>query len=242
MLRNLKLTSLQFRALCIVLFSTSTILTPSGSAQTISPVIVEATGKVSGKVELTNDTLNPMAVVLEAKSFDIGPDGRGIFRPLDAVIRLQLSSTSFILQPKESYYIFYKASSEKLPTWFTVYAVFESIQKSPGLKVRIMLPHTVYLYQKRAPSRDAIQVKQAVYDKQRDKVVCDIQNTSGSLIRAQALHVVGNKADVVSGGFPLLPNSPRHLEIDWKQKGAPDYLLLHFPHFDVKEPLSAEGN
>jgi hypothetical protein len=241
MQRNLISTPLWFAALCIALFLSTFIFPSPASAQTVSPIIVEATGKVSGKFELTNDTLQPMAVVLEPKSFDLGPDGLGVFRPLDAGIHLQLSNTSFILQPKESYYVFYKASADKVPAWFTVYAVFESIQKGPGLKVRIMLPHTVYLYQKKPLGRDAIRVNQAIYDKRHDKIICDLENSSLSLIRASSTHGVGNKADVVSGGFPLLPNSPRHLEIDWKQKNPPTYLLLHFPHFDIKEPLSVQG-
>jgi hypothetical protein len=241
MQRHLKFKPLPFAALCIALFLSSAFLSCWASAQTVSPVIVEATEKISGKFELTNDTLTPMAVVLEPKSFDLGPGGLGLFRPLDAGIHLELSNTSFILQPKESYYVFYKASADKIPAWFTVYAVFESIQKSPGLKVRIMLPHTVYLYQKKPLGRDAIQVTQAVYDKQRDKIVCDLENTSQSLIRTQSVSATGKRELITSGGFPLLPNSPRHLEIDWKQKTPPDYVLLHFPHFDVKEPLSVQN-
>src|ERR1700748_1913885 len=113
-------------------------------AQSIQPVILEYTEKADGKFELTNDTLTPMAVVLEPKSFDITPDGRGVYRPLDAKIHIELSSMSFRLEPKQSYYVFYKAHADTLPAWFTVYATFSPIRSDPGLKVRIMLPHTVY--------------------------------------------------------------------------------------------------
>jgi hypothetical protein len=56
---------------------------PASAAQTITPVIMEYTGKAGGRFELTNDTLTPMAVVLEPRSFSIGPDGKGLFRALD---------------------------------------------------------------------------------------------------------------------------------------------------------------
>ena len=211
-------------------------------AQSIQPVILEYTEKADGKFELTNDTLTPMAVVLEPKSFDITADGRGVYRPLDAKIHIELSSMSFRLEPKQSYYVFYKAHADTLPAWFTVYATFSPIRSDPGLKVRMMLPHTVYLYQKKALNREAIQVKQAIYQKQQDTITCDLENNSPSLVRVQEVRVVGDKTAVLADGFPLLPESQRHLEIAWKQKGNPDYLLLHFPHFDVKETLSIENH
>jgi hypothetical protein len=209
-------------------------------AQTIQPVITEYTEKAEGKFEVTNDTLTPMAIVLEPKSFSITPEGRGVFRQLDSGIRLELSSMSFRLEPKQSYYVFYKAHAETLPAWFTVYAVFSPIKADPGMKVRIMLPHTVYLYQKKPIDKSAFHIEQSAYLTQKDTVICDLENKGSSLVRVQDVRAVTGKTSVVAAGFPLLPGSSRHLEIAWKEKVRPDYLLLHFPHFDVKEPLTAK--
>ncbi len=207
-------------------------------AQTVQPVIVEYTGKAAGRFQVTNTSLAPMAVVLEPKSFSIGPDGKGKFRPLDPTIHVDLSTMSFRLEPQQSYYIFYKAHADTLPAWFTVYAVFSPVAKEDGLKLRIMLPHTVYLYQKKPVAKDAIRIQQAVYRASTNTVVCDLLNPSSSLVRVQEVHVVGGKESVQADGFPLLPGSPRHLEITWKQPDPPSYLLLRFPHFVLKEPLN----
>ena len=224
-------------AICALVTVCVAILGSGALAQTVSPLIVEATGKTSGKIELSNNTLVPMAVVMQPKSFDIDEEGVGVYRPLDAGIHLKLSATSFLLQPQESQYVFYKVGADKLPVWFTVYATFESVQKNPGLKVRIMLPHTVYLYQKGAIGKEAIHVRESVYDRQHRKIICEIENVSQSLIRVQAAQASGDKALVTIGGFPLLPNRPRHIEVEWKQRVPPESLLLRFPHFVVKEPI-----
>jgi len=209
-------------------------------AQTIQPVILEYTEKADGRFEVTNDTLTPMAIVLESKSFNIGSDGRGTFRSLDPGIHVKLSSTSFRLEPKQSYYVFYKATADKLPAWFTIYADFTPIQSGDGVKLRIMLPHTVYLYQRKPINREAIHVSDAAYEAQTNSVICDLHNDGPALVRVQEVRAVSGKKTVVAAGFPLLPGGSRHLTIDWTNPARPQYLLLHFPHFDIKEPLVGE--
>jgi hypothetical protein len=210
-------------------------------AQSIQPVIVEYTAKAEGRFQLTNNTLVPMAIVLEPKSFSIGPDGKATFRPLDPGIHLELSTMSSRLEPQQTYYVFYKARTATLPEWFTVYAVFSPIRKEEGLKVRIMLPHTVYLYQKKPIPKEAIHIQGAAYLTREDTVVCDLENMSASLVRVQEVRAISGKTSVLANGFPLLPRSPRHLVIPWNQKNPPNYLLLHFPHFDLKEPISVKN-
>lgn len=52
-------------------------------AQTLQPVVVEYREKARGKFEIINDTLFPLNVVLEPKSFSISVEGHPSFRPLD---------------------------------------------------------------------------------------------------------------------------------------------------------------
>jgi hypothetical protein len=181
-----------------------------------------------------------MAIVLEPKSFSIALDGKGVYRPLDPGIHVKLSTTSFRLEPKQTYYVFYKATADTLPAWFTIYAAFSPIMGGPGIKVRVMLPHTVYLYQKKPIDRGSIHITQVSFERKTDTVLCDLENTGTGLVRVQAVRAVAGKTSVVAGGFPMLPGSSRHLSIEWKEKGRPEYLLLQFPHFDVKEPLAAK--
>jgi hypothetical protein len=210
-------------------------------AQTIQPLIAEYVVKADGKFEIANDTLTPMAIVLEPKSFSIAEDGRGIYRPLDPGIHVKLSDTSFLLQPKETSYVFYKVTADQLPAWFTVYASFSPIHPGEGLRVRVMLPHTVYLYQKKPIDKDSIHIKDSGYRAGSQTVECDLHNEGPALVRVQEVRVVSGKTTVQAAGFPLLPGGTRHLAIDWKENVPPQFLLLHFPRFDVKEPLATAG-
>jgi hypothetical protein len=209
------------------------------AGQTIQPVIVEYQQKADGRIDVINDTLTPMAIVLEPRSFSIAEDGHGIYRALDPGILLMLSATSFLLGPKQTYYVFYKASADTLPAWFTVYTEFSQPGNAPGLKLRFMLPHTVYLYQKQPIDKAAIHVANASYRAQDNQIVCDIRNDGPGLVRVQQVRAIGDKASVENGGFPLLPGASRHLAIAWKERGSPGLLVLHFPRFDVKESVSS---
>jgi P pilus assembly chaperone PapD len=225
--------------LCIVL-SFALFQGRAVHAQTIAPVVVEYKGKASGRFQITNNGLTPMAVVLEPESFGVGLDGRPIYRPLDPTIHIDLSTMSFQIGPKQSYLVFYKAHADVLPAWFTLYSILTSPQPENGLKLRIMLPHTVYLYQPKPINKAAIHIQQAVYRMQSNTIVCDLENTSPALVRVQEIRASGGKESAEVNGFPLLPNGKRHLEIPWKQKTPPSYLILRFPHFVVKEPLSVK--
>ena len=208
-------------------------------AQTVSPVIVEYKGKAEGKIALTNNTLAPMAVVLEPRSFSVTPDGNGVYRQLDPGIHVDLSSMSFRIEPGQTYYVFYKAKADKLPAWFTVYSTFSAVKHTSGLDVRILLPHTVYIYPKKPQSKeDAVDVKQAAYFSKAGKIVCDFANNSPDLERVEEIHVSSNSKSMTAAGFPLLPGGARHLEMDWKETEPPDTVVLHMDRSTLKLPLS----
>jgi hypothetical protein len=206
-------------------------------AQSVAPVIVEYNGNAEGKVALTNDSLSQMVVVVEPRSFDINADGRGIFRPLDDSIHLQLSSRSKVLQPKETFYIFYKVKVERLPAWFTLYASFSKVQHSNGLDMRIMLPHTVYLYQKVPLSRSDILVRDLTYNASTKKLTANVTNNSFGLGRVQMVHATGGRSSLDSAGFPLLPGASRQIELDWKEPSPPTNMELRFAHFNLNQPV-----
>lgn len=208
------------------------------AAQTVQPVIVEYKGKADGKLALTNNTTSPMVVVLEPKSFSITPEGKGIFRDLDSSIHVELSSMSVRLQPKQTYYVFYKATSDKLPAWFTLYATFSSPKHSEGLDVRLMLPHTVYLYQKDSIAESSVVVTSLNYNGETHVLSCDVENQSDALARVQSVRATGGRSSDDLSGFPLLPGTSRHLVMNWTGNAPPALLDLHFEHFDVKRPVA----
>lgn len=210
-------------------------------AQTVSPVIVEYKGKAAGQIALVNNTLVPLAVVLEPRSFSITPEGNGVYRPLDAGIHVKLSSTSARIDPGQTYYVFYSAKADKLPAWFTVYCVFSRVQHGAGLDVRILLPHTVYIYPKKQPAKVEVQVSRPTYSAQAGKVDCDIENNTSDLTRVQEVRVTSGKQSETMAGFPLLPGGRRHLELNWSEKETPQTMVLRFAHNELKEPIRPSG-
>jgi hypothetical protein len=124
-------------------------------AQTVRPLIdeniVKAPGKkASGKIEYYNDSLQPLDVTLEARSFTVSDTGTISYRPLDGDIHLKLSEMSFRIPPRQSHYVFYRAWSDKLPAWCVLYAAFSGFhQRTPeGFMIQVQLPHTIYLLPK----------------------------------------------------------------------------------------------
>jgi hypothetical protein len=216
------------------------LATPS-AAQSVQPLIMEYKGSADGKIMLTNNTSKPLVVVLEPRSFNISLDGVGTFRHLDPSIKVELSRTSVRLEPKQSYYVFYKASSLTLPAWFTIYSAFSQAQHGEGMDVRILLPHTVYLYQKEPIPQSDVQVVGAVFSPKTRKLVCYLQNDGNGLARVQEVLANGTHTSQNAAGFPLLPAATRKIELDWQEKNPPSEVSFRFEHFTVKHPVAWES-
>lgn len=206
-------------------------------AQTVQPVIAEFTGKAEGRFTVTNNTLTPMVVLLEPKSFSITPEGKGMFRALDASTRVELSTTSLKLGPQQTSYVFYKADAAVFPAWFTIYATFSQPRHSGSLDVRIMLPHTVYMYQKQPLAQAQVGLTHATYSVETRKVVFDLENHGAALGRAQEVNVAGEHGTAEGSGFPMLPGGRRVVEIPWTGKEPPTEVDVRFEHFTLKVPI-----
>src|SRR5258708_29831138 len=107
----------QFRFLAFAVLAAGALVAES-AAQTVRPVIVQYNGTARGKFELVNNTLQPMNVVIEPKSFTITEEGDGVYGPLAKDIHLKLSAMSLSIPPKQSRYVFYEATADSLPAWF----------------------------------------------------------------------------------------------------------------------------
>jgi hypothetical protein len=209
-------------------------------AQSVSPVIVEYKEKAEGRIALTNNTLQPMAVVLEPKSFTVAEDGNGVYRALDPSIHLELSSMSFRVDPGQTYYVFYKAKADKLPAWFTVYSVFSSLHHTGGLDVRILLPHTVYIYPKKPLGPDAVRLDKANFESKTNKVVCELFNPGPDLERVQQVLITGGGTSATAAGFPLLPGAHRHLEVAWSGTQVPEAVSIQLERATLKQAIALD--
>lgn len=211
-------------------------------AQAVRPVIAEYSEKGRGRFDLVNDSLIPLNVVLEPKSFSIAEDGSPAFRPLDKDIHLKLSQKSFRIPPKQSYYVFYEATADTYPAWFVIYAEFSGMPQQSGLNVQVELPHTVYLGQKQALTKDEIQVSSAEFLPGSHQVQIEIRNTGARLGRVSEVEVRGDREKTVHPGFPLMPKSQRKVVVEWKLGTLPQKAIVQFKNFKVESPLQERRN
>src|SRR5258708_7666280 len=196
-------------ALCVFASSAATV------AQTVRPLINELSNPAKGRVEYVNDSLTPLNVVLEAKSFTVSETGEITYRPLDADVHLKLSVTSFRIQPQQTYYVFYEASSPQSPSWFVIYAAFSgfAFRTAQGMNVRLKLPHTVYLLPKQQVEKREIKIDRAELSAADNKVVLEVENTGNNFSRVLQTQLMYAKKKQEAPGFPIFPHSKRILEV-----------------------------
>lgn len=222
----------------IVLAGLLTAALPS-RAQTVRPLIAELGNPAKGRIEYVNDSLTPLNVVLEAKSFSVSETGELSYRPLDSSIHLRLSVTSFRLQPQQSYYVFYEAKSDAAPAWFVIYAAFSGFpfRTQQGMSVRLELPHTVYLLPKGRVEKSDVQVDRLEFNQAQKKLVLEVENKGANFGRVQETLVAFGKKKQEAPGFPIFPHSKRILEIPLDEPTPPTGIELHFQSFKIEEPL-----
>jgi hypothetical protein len=218
-------------------------LNASALAQTVRPLINELGNPAKGRVEYVNDSLTPLNVVLEAKSFTVSETGEIAYRPLDANVHLKLSTTSFRIQPQQTYYVFYEASSPQSPTWFVIYAAFSGFpfRTAQGMNVRLELPHTVYLLPKQSVEKPEVRIERAELSRSDNKVLLEVENTGNNFGRVLETQLVYSKKKQEAPGFPIFPHSKRILEVTLEEKAegehVPVEVTLQFQNFKVEEKL-----
>jgi hypothetical protein len=231
-------------------FVAAWLLTIAGAwnarAQTISPVIQEYQQKADSRFQVYNDADVPLTVTLEPFSFSVDAKGTATFRKLDPSIHVQFSSTSFRLQPKQTYYVFYKATAEILPGWFCIYATFTGATTSDGLKLAFKLPHTVYLLGKTPLERSEVQWvrAQASVEAEKQRITAEVENVGTGFGRVRQIDVTTALGKQAFPGFPLFPGQRRLIELDWPGPGTPQSIVLTFDRFKTEtalETISAQS-
>ena len=213
------------------------------TAQTVRPLINELSNPAKGRVEYVNDGLTPLNVVLEAKSFTVSETGEISYRPLDPDIHLKLSTTSFRVQPQQTYYVFYEASSTKNPQWFVIYANFSGFpfRTAQGMNIRLQLPHTVYLLPKAGVERPDIIIDRAELNPAANKVTLEVENKGDNFGRVLETQLVYAKKKQEASGFPVFPHSKRILEIPLSDKSqgeeVPVEITVQFAKFKLEQKL-----
>jgi hypothetical protein len=198
----------------VALLIAGLIVTPLGAAaQSLSPPNAEYRVKANGMLELRNDSAVPQLAVLQVQGFSLDDHGNVIFQPLDSAIQVDLGASSFVIPPHQSHYVFYRATSTRLPAWFAI--VNNLTQANPvrqGLRVNIVLPHFVYIYQKQRVGPKDLEVKVYPGD-QRGEYRLEIKNLSEKMGRVAFIQANGFEEKASLGGFPILPEETRQLTL-----------------------------
>ncbi len=127
------------------------------------------------------------------------------------------------MQPRQTFYVFYKASAETLPNWFCIYATFTGATTASGLKLAFKLPHTVYLLGKNSLDRSQVQWVRAETSVDGDKrrITAEVENLGTGFSRVRQIDVTATLGKQAFPGFPLFPGQKRVIELDWAGPGTP---------------------
>ena len=124
-------------------------------AQTVAPLVSEYGKKASGSFKIQNNTLQPVAVTVEAYSFSLDKDGQH-FRKLDDTVHVTLSQSSARLSPMEIHEFNYKVTCAAMPCMVSFQTGMVVGHTTDGLQVRLILPHAVYLCEKQKNCRQDV--------------------------------------------------------------------------------------
>jgi hypothetical protein len=213
-------------------------------AQTVRPlidenIVPERDKKAKGKIEYVNDSLQTLTVTLDTQSFTVSDTGEMSYRPLDASIHVKFSATSFRILPKQNYLVFYEAYAEAIPAWFVVYATFAGYKETTaeGLKMHLLLPHTIYLLPKQEARKDELAVKTAKYDPGSKIVTVRVENSGPVFCRVLEADVTSLQDKTTDNGFPIFPHSERQIEIPWPGRAGPSKVILQLQRFRLEQAI-----
>jgi hypothetical protein len=202
-------------------------------AQSVSPPIAEYKERARSSFTLTNGTLFPLSVVLEVRGFEVSENGDLTDVPLDTTrVHVRLSATSFRIPPRGTYTVFYEASADSTPAWFSILSALSGARSQNGLNLRILLPHVVYLNQREPLARGAVVVHGVHADSSGAHAVVELENTSDRLGRVLDLSVRDSTGHAVAGGaFPLFPHARRRITVPWDGAAPPVRAVAKFDGF-----------
>jgi len=225
----------------LVLAASIAMTAAEAASQTLSPPLAEYRKKADGVLTLGNDGDAALAAILEVREFSVDGDGNLAYGPAPSDVKVELGSNSFVIPPHQTHYVFYRASCAHAPCWFAIInTLTRATAVTGGLRINIVLPHLVYVYQKAKFKKSDVRVE--VSAGEREGVYrLKFENFSDKLERVETVQARGFPDGQTYGGFPLFPRQTRSVSF---QTGAPSKrasFRIQFGgglHFDV--PLSEE--
>ncbi len=224
------------RVCCLAALMMFALCAGVARAQGVSPSVVQYTAAADGSFVVTNDGLTPLFVTIDTRSFTVDSDSNAAFMPLDKGIHLELSQTSLRVPPHQQRTVYYKASADHYPAWFSVYANFSGLPKHNGLNVQLSLPHTVYLLARQPVT--ATDVHFSGLHQEGSEMRGILQNDGANVVRVRELDVVAHgKNRATLGGFPLLPGGKRAFSMTLAKDEKGELIRAHFEKFTKEQVL-----
>ena len=209
------------------------------AAQSVSPPIAEYQERARSSFQLHNGSLFPLTVVLEVRGFRVTEAGEVVDTLLDTNrVHVKLSAMSFRIPPRGSYRVFYEATGDTLPAWFNILSAMSGARTDNGLNVRLLLPHVVYLNQKRPLTKSGVAIRTFQLDPAGKKARVQLENLGPNLGRVLQVTVKNdNTTSDPAGGFPLFPRSRRWVEVAWPGEQPPAAVSVKFARFSIDTAL-----
>ena len=232
--------SLRRPGLALLLSVAGLLISGALAAQSVSPPIAEYKERARSSFTLSNASLFPLTVVVEVRGFEVSENGDLTDIPLDTTrVHVRLSATSFRIPPRGSYTVFYEASAESAPAWFSILSALSGARSQSGLNLRILLPHVVYLNQRAPLERSAVVIRSVHSDSSGAHAVVELENTSDRLGRLLDLSVRDSTGHSVPGGaFPLFPHARRRVTLPWDGAAPPVRAVAKFDGFTADSLFS----
>lgn len=133
-------------------------LTVPAMGQTLSPLVVECGPKCRGSFVVSNESVRPMATVIEPLSFSLGPDGKTVYRVLDSTVKVNLNEYSARIGPKDNREFDYEIICSQAPCLVALRAEMNLGHTDTGLEVRGLIPHIIYQCEKSKNCRKNIRL------------------------------------------------------------------------------------
>ena len=211
-------------------------------AQTIRPLVSEFQREARGRVEVVNDSDQPLTVVIEPRGFSLTDSGDLRDEPLPAGITVKLSAMSFRLPPRQSRFVFYEASAQQAPAWFMLFANFTGYpsRSFSGLNVQLELPHVVYILPREHWKAEDLRVVSRGIEKESGMLTLVVENHGPHFGRIAELDVEGLRRKGTARGFPLFPGGRRLVEIAWNGDDTPETVVLKTGDFSLKRTLTTD--
>lgn len=190
---------------------------------------------------LHNNLDVPLVAVLEVRGFSLDQKGALLFSDPPRNLNVEFGSNSFTIAPRDTHYVFYKADAPSSPAWFAIVStLIPAKQFHANLRVAVVLPHFVYIFQKGKIRSGDVEVH-LLPGSDRGQYRLGLKNVSEKLGRVESIQGKGFEERVLHNGLLVFPGQTRWvtLQAGAARRGRPEFRVRFAGGYSVKVPVSS---